>query len=73
MRAGSIYVTRPTLADYVDDMGAAADKVFAMIKAGELRTNIGAVYPLADAAEAHKALEGRQTVGKVLLDTRSSK
>ncbi len=67
---GSLYLTRPTLAHYTasraeiewrsgDVMGSAA--------AGDLDVRIGATYPLADAAEAHAALEGRRTTGKVLL------
>ena len=35
---------------------------------GELKLPIGGVYPLAEVAEAHRALEGRQTVGKLLLE-----
>jgi NADPH2:quinone reductase len=38
-----------------------------MIAAGELALHIGATFPLADAADAHRALEGRTTIGKVLL------
>ena len=44
-----------------------AGAVFAAIAAGALRVRIGARFPLADAAAAHRALEGRATTGKVLL------
>jgi NADPH2:quinone reductase len=67
---GSLYVTRPTLAHYTATreeiewrMGDLLDAVLA----GSLDLRIGARYPLAEAADAHRALEGRQTTGKVLL------
>jgi NADPH2:quinone reductase len=41
--------------------------VLGWIASGELRLRIGAEYPLAEAAEAHRALEGRRTTGKVML------
>jgi len=67
---GSLFLTRPTLGHYVatrDELRARAADLFAWIAAGELEIRIGAEYPLADAAEAHRALEGRRTTGKVLL------
>ena len=67
---GSLYVTRPTLAHYTATraeiewrMGELLDALLA----GTLALRIGARYPLAEAADAHRALEGRQTTGKVLL------
>ncbi len=42
--------------------------LFRWIEEGQLNVSIGARFPLADAAEAHRALEGRSTTGKVLLD-----
>ena len=41
--------------------------MFGWVATGALKVRIGATYPLAQAAEAHRALEGRQTTGKVLL------
>jgi NADPH2:quinone reductase len=67
---GSLFVTRPTLAHYVssrDDLLSRARDVFTWIASGQLRLRIGATFPLAEAAEAHRALEGRRTTGKVLL------
>lgn len=69
-RAGSIYVTRPTLADYIaapGEMQASADRLFAMIAAGAIRPQIGPRYALEEAAEAHRALEGRSTTGSTIL------
>lgn len=67
---GSLYVTRPTLGDYVDTTEAlrsrAAD-LFGWIASGELDVRIGATFALANAADAHIALESRETTGKVLL------
>ncbi len=67
---GSLYVTRPTLFHYVmerDELLQRAGDVLGWIASGELTLRIGARYPLARAADAHRALEGRETTGKVLL------
>jgi NADPH2:quinone reductase len=67
---GSLFVTRPSLAHYTQDraeLELRAGEVLEAIAAGRLRVRIGARFPLADAAAAHRALEGRQTTGKVLL------
>jgi NADPH:quinone reductase len=67
---GSLYVTRPTLFSYILDdteLHARAAEVLGWIAAGELKLRIEEDYPLARAADAHRALEGRQTTGKVLL------
>lgn len=66
---GSLFLTRPKLADYTvgDELLLRAKDVFAWVKAGTLKLRIHAEYPLADAADAHRALEGRETAGKVLL------
>jgi NADPH2:quinone reductase len=69
---GSLYLTRPTLAHYTQttaELQARADDLFRWLEAGELGVRIGASFPLAQAAEAHRALEGRRTTGKVLLLT----
>lgn len=67
---GSLFVTRPTLVHHTltrDETLWRAREIFEWAAAGELNVPIGAKFPLADAARAHQALEGRQTTGKVLL------
>jgi NADPH2:quinone reductase len=67
---GSLFITRPTLAHYTltpSELRGRAAELFAWTASGALTVRIGATYPLAQAAEAHRALEGRQTTGKVLL------
>jgi NADPH2:quinone reductase len=69
-RKGSLFLTRPILAHYVADrasLEARASEVLGDAAAGRLRVRIDRKHPLAEAAEAHRALEGRQTAGKVLL------
>jgi NADPH2:quinone reductase len=69
-QGGSLFVTRPTLVHYTQDraeLELRAGAILGAIDAGGLRVRIGARYPLAQAAEAHRALEGRATTGKVLL------
>jgi len=66
---GSLFVTRPTLFSYIsqrDELQASANALFAAIRAG-LRIEIGQRFPLAEAAAAHRALEGRHTTGSTLL------
>ena len=68
--AGSVYLTRPTLASYVatrEELVARADDLFDAVARGALTVRLGARYPLADARLAHAALESRATTGKVLL------
>lgn len=68
---GSLYVTRPTLAHYTvttEELRGRADELFAAVLAGDLNVRIGARFALADAAAAHRALEGRETTGKVILE-----
>ena len=67
---GSLFITRPTLAHHIaerSELLERAKEVFGWIREGKLTLRIGAEYPLAQAAEAHRALEGRKTTGKVLL------
>ena len=67
---GSLYLTRPTLGHYIatrEELTARASDLFGWLAAGELEVRIGAEFPLRHAADAHRALEGRQTTGKVLL------
>ena len=68
--AGSLFLTRPTLDDYIatrDELDWRARELFDAVRAGELDVRVGATFPLADAADAHRALESRSTTGKVLL------
>ena len=68
--AGSLYVTRPTLGDYVtsrDELLWRSGELFAAVETGQLSVRVGATYPLEEARAAHEALEGRRTTGKVLL------
>lgn len=70
LRAGSIFVTRPTLFDYTDTadaMRASATRLFEMLGNGTVRPRIGATFPLLQAADAHRALEARQTIGATVL------
>ncbi|MGF7154027.1 quinone oxidoreductase family protein [Novosphingobium gossypii] len=70
MRGGSLYATRPTLADYVatpELLAASAQKLFGRIASGVLTPRIGQTFALADAAEAHRALESRATTGSTVL------
>lgn len=70
LMAGSLYLTRPTLKDYVRTRGeleSRAADVFGWVETGELNVRIGATYRLEDAAQAHRDLMGRRTTGKVLL------
>ena len=69
-KAGSLFVTRPTLFDYTDTrerLEASAERLFAMIGSGKLRIEIGRRFALADAADAHRALEARATTGPTIL------
>lgn len=68
---GSLYFTRPTLADYVfsskADLRSSAARVFAMLAEGSIRIEIGQRYPLARARQAHADLEGARTTGSTVL------
>ncbi|WP_411376087.1 quinone oxidoreductase family protein [Arthrobacter sp. MPF02] len=67
---GSLFLTRPTIAHYLRDAVERrwrAGEVFAAAADGSLEVRIGARYPLVQAAQAHRDLEGRRTTGKVLL------
>jgi len=69
-RAGSLFFTRPTMFDYVataEELEASAAALFGVIASGQVRIEIGQTFPLAQARQAHEALEGRHTVGATLL------
>jgi len=67
---GSLFLTRPTLAHYIAsraELVARAGEVLSWVKSGILRVRIEHEFSLAEAAEAHRALEARKTTGKLLL------
>lgn len=67
---GSLFLTRPVLFHYIPDrssLEARAADVLGAVASGQLNVRIGQTFPLAEAGEAHRALEGRKTTGKVLL------
>ncbi len=68
--AGSVFFTRPHLADYIatrEELRGRTGELFAAWRAGKLVATVDREYPLAQAAEAHRHLEGRNTKGKLLL------
>jgi len=67
---GSLFLTRPTLANYTsarDELQWRAADVLNWIAEGKLKIRIDRTYPLSEAAQAHRDLEGRKTTGKLLL------
>ena len=70
LQKGSLFLTRPSLAHYSstqEELDWRADDVLNWISQGKLKIHIHKVYPLAEAAQAHRDLEGRHTSGKLLL------
>jgi NADPH2:quinone reductase len=67
---GSLFLTRPMLGNYItsrEELDGRADDLFAMIAAKKLKLRFEHIYPLAEAKKAHQDLEGRKTIGKLLL------
>ena len=67
---GSLFLTRPNLKDYTatrEELLERANEVLGWASSGKLRVRVDETYPLAEAAEAHRAVEQRRTSGKVLL------
>jgi len=67
---GSLFLTRPSLNNYIatrEDLLARSGAVFGMIGSGKLKLRIQHTYPLSEAQQAHRNLEGRKTTGKTLL------
>jgi len=67
---GSLFLTRPTLFDYVvtrDELEQASAELFAVIESGKVKIEVKQRFPLKDAAEAHRALESRRTSGSTVL------
>jgi NADPH:quinone reductase len=69
-KRGSLFLTRPTLFNYIGtrpELESAARELFAAVRARKVRVVIGQRYPLARAADAHRDLEGRRTTGSTVL------
>jgi NADPH2:quinone reductase len=69
-RKGSLYLTRPTVFGYVAkraDLERGAAEVFEVIQSGKVKIEVTRTFPLAEAAEAHRALEARATTGSLVL------
>jgi len=67
---GSLYATRPTLVNYATDrtsLNAMANELFGLVRAGKIKADVRQTFPLTAAAEAHRALQSRQTTGSTLL------
>ena len=67
---GSLYLTRPTLADYTAtraELLASAAALFAVVQSGAVKIEVRQTYPLKDAAQAHRDLEARKTTGSTVL------
>lgn len=74
-RKGSLFLTRPTLAHYVatrEELLARSSDLFRWVEEGTIDVRIDRVFSLAETADAHRALEGRQTTGKILLRSRDA-
>jgi NADPH2:quinone reductase len=70
LRRGSLFLTRPTLGHYAasrDELVWRAGEVLGWVRDGSLNVRIDRKVPLAEAGDAHRALEARRTTGKVLL------
>ena len=67
---GSLFLTRPTLYNYTairEELQGSADALFAMVESGKMKVEVKQRFALRDAAEAHRALEARQTTGSTVL------
>ena len=67
---GSLYITRPTLMTYTaerNDLVTTASELFEVVQSGAVKIEVHQTFPLQDAAEAHRALEGRRTTGSTIL------
>jgi NADPH2:quinone reductase len=67
---GSLFLTRPTLFSYTarrEDLEEGARELFTVIRSGQVRIEVQHRWPLAQAADAHRALEGRETTGSIVL------
>jgi NADPH2:quinone reductase len=69
-RKGSLFLTRPTVFTYIakrEDLERGAAELFEVVRSGKVKVEISRTWPLAEAAEAHRALAGRTTTGSLVL------
>jgi NADPH2:quinone reductase len=69
-RKGSLFLTRPTVFNYIarrEDLEAAAAELFEVVRSGKVKVEVSRTWPLAEAAEAHRALTSRATTGSLVL------
>jgi NADPH2:quinone reductase len=69
-RGGSLFLTRPTLFDYIattEELDESAAALFEVLSNGQVKVEIGQRFPLAEIRAAHEALEGRKTTGSTVL------
>lgn len=69
--SGSLFLTRPTVADYVrtpEELRTHTDEIFGWIRSGDLKIDIGDRFPITEVAAAFTALESRATTGKIILE-----
>ncbi len=69
-RRGSLFITRPSIFHYTsrrEDLETGAAELFERVRSGKVKIEIGRTWPLAQAGEAHRALQARETTGSVLL------
>ncbi len=67
---GSLFLTRPTVNTYTakrEDLESGARELFRLVSGGKLKVEVRGTYPLAEAAQAHRDLQGRKTTGSVIL------
>ena len=70
LAGASLFLTRPKLGDYYTSAEEAADgcaALFEIVTSGKVRPHVGQTFALADVADAHRALEARETVGSTVL------
>jgi NADPH2:quinone reductase len=71
-KKGSLFLTRPTVFTYIarrEDLERGAAELFEVVRSGKVKVEIGRTWSLAEAAEAHRALEARETTGSLVLLT----
>jgi NADPH2:quinone reductase len=69
-KRGSLFLTRPAVFHFIatpEALRAAAAELFSVLESGAVKIKIGQTWPLAEVADAHRALEARQTVGSSVL------
>jgi NADPH2:quinone reductase len=67
---GSLFLTRPAIMHYManrEDLVSSATELFDIIEKGKLKSNVNHLYPLSEVAEAHRAIENRETTGATVL------